>query len=184
MLARAARGQGLRSIAAASGVPEDTIRGRLRRFRSSAGRVRERFTRLAGVLAVDPVPLDPAGSVAGDAVVAVVAAAATPRPVPEHRGGARSDGHGGAAWSEPGHRRRPQAGSTSVAAGATAVALSGDRDQNAALGRRDLHQDRADIACVQVGALAEPDAAVPARRLTSPRAQLPALMQLTAGGRV
>ena len=76
MLARAARGQGVRSIAAASGVPEDTVRDRLRRFRSSAGRVRERFTRLAGVLAVDPVPLDPAGSVAGDAVVAVAAAAA------------------------------------------------------------------------------------------------------------
>jgi len=76
MLARAARGQGFRSIAAASGVPEDTVRGRLRRFRSSAGRVREGFTRLAGVLAADPVPLDPAGSAAGDAVVAVVAAAA------------------------------------------------------------------------------------------------------------
>ena len=38
--------------------------------------MREHFTRLAGVLAVDPVPLDPAGSVAGDAVVAVAAAAA------------------------------------------------------------------------------------------------------------
>ena len=76
MLARAARGQGFRSIAAASGVPEDTVRGRLRRFRTSAGRVREGFTRLAGVLAVDPVPLDPAGSAAGDAVVAVAAAAA------------------------------------------------------------------------------------------------------------
>ena len=50
MLARAARGQGFRSIAAASGVPEDTVRGRLRQFRSSAGRVREGFTRLAGVL--------------------------------------------------------------------------------------------------------------------------------------
>ncbi len=76
MLARAARGQGFRSIAAASGVPADTVRDRLRRFRGSAGRVREFFTRLAGVLAVDPVPLDPAGSVAGDAVVAVAAAAA------------------------------------------------------------------------------------------------------------
>ncbi len=52
------------------------MRDRLRRFRSSAGRVREFFTRLAGVLAVDPVPLDPAGSVLGDAVVAVAAAAA------------------------------------------------------------------------------------------------------------
>ena len=76
MLARAARGQGFRSIAAASGVPEDTVRDRLRRFRTSAAGVREFFTRLAGALAVDPVPLDPAGSVLGDAVVAVAAAAA------------------------------------------------------------------------------------------------------------
>ena len=38
--------------------------------------MREFFTQLAGVLAVDPVPLDPAGSAAGDAVVAVAAAAA------------------------------------------------------------------------------------------------------------
>ena len=76
MLARAARGQGFRQIAAVSGVPEGTVRGRLRRFRSSAGRVREFFTRLAGVLAVDPVPLDPAGSPLADAVVAVAAAAA------------------------------------------------------------------------------------------------------------
>jgi hypothetical protein len=76
MLARAARGQGFRSVAAVSGVPEDTVRGRLRRFRSLAAGVREHFTRLAGALAVDPVPLDPAGSVLGDAVVAVAAAAA------------------------------------------------------------------------------------------------------------
>jgi hypothetical protein len=76
MLARAARGQGFRGIAAASGVPEDTVRGRLRRFRSSAGRVREFFTRLAGGLAADPVPLEPAGSGLADAVVAVAAAAA------------------------------------------------------------------------------------------------------------
>ena len=76
MLTRAARGEGFRSIAAASGVPEDTLRGRLRRFRSLAGRVREHFTRLAGALAVDPVPLDPAGSVLADAVVAVAAAGA------------------------------------------------------------------------------------------------------------
>lgn len=76
MLARAARGQGFRSIAAASGVPQGTVRDRLRRFRALAGRVREFFTRLAGVLAVDPVPLDPAGSGLGDAVVAVAAAGA------------------------------------------------------------------------------------------------------------
>ena len=79
MLARAARGQGFRSIAAASGVPEGTVRGRLRRFRASAARVREFFTRLAGVLAVDPVPLDPAGSVLADAVVAVAAAVSAAR---------------------------------------------------------------------------------------------------------
>lgn len=79
MLVRAARGQGFRGIAAASGVPEDTVRGRLRRFRSSAGRVREFFTRLAGVLSLDPVPLDPAGSVLADAVVAVAAAVAAAR---------------------------------------------------------------------------------------------------------
>jgi hypothetical protein len=76
MLARAARGQGFRSIAAASGVPEDTVRDRLRRFRASAARIREFFTRLAGVLAADPVPLDPAGSLLADAVVAVAAVAA------------------------------------------------------------------------------------------------------------
>src|ERR1700746_1104547 len=49
-----------------AGVPEGAVRGRLRRFRASAGRVREFFTRLAGVLAVDPVPLDPAGSPLAD----------------------------------------------------------------------------------------------------------------------
>lgn len=76
MLARAALGQGFRGIAAASGIPQDTVRGRLRRFRSSAGEVRSFFTRLAGVLAADPVPLEPAGSPLADAVVAVAAAAA------------------------------------------------------------------------------------------------------------
>jgi hypothetical protein len=79
MLARSARGQGFRSIAAATGVPEGTVRSRLRRFRGSAGRVRELFTGLAGALAVDPVPLDPAGGALGDAVVAVAAAAAAAR---------------------------------------------------------------------------------------------------------
>jgi len=74
MLVRAASGEGFRSIAAATGVPEDTVRDRLRRFRALAGQVREFFTRLAGALAADPVPLDPAGSAAGDAVTAVAAA--------------------------------------------------------------------------------------------------------------
>src|ERR1700677_4260810 len=79
MLARAARGQGFRQIAAATGVPEDTVRDRLRRFRALSGRVREFFTWLAGMLAADPVPLEPAGSVLADAVVAVAAAAAAQR---------------------------------------------------------------------------------------------------------
>ena len=109
MLARAARGQGFRSIAAASGVPEDTVRGRLRRFRSSAGRVREGFTRLAGVLAVDPVPLDPAGSAAGDAVVAVARRRRGRGPVAGAHGvglGARGRGHDGVA-PVPGCRLPP-----------------------------------------------------------------------------
>lgn len=79
MLARAARGQGFRSIAAETRVPAWTVRDRLRRFRSSAGRVRGFFTRLAYALAADPVPLDPAGSGLADAVVAVAAAAAAAR---------------------------------------------------------------------------------------------------------
>jgi hypothetical protein len=79
MLARAARGQGFRSIAAATGIPAWTVRDRLRRFGSSAGRVREFFTRLAYALAVDPVPLEPSGSGLGDAVVAVAAAAGAAR---------------------------------------------------------------------------------------------------------
>lgn len=79
MLARAARGQGFRGIAAASGVPEGTVRSRLRRFRGLAGRVREFFTWLAGVLSPDPVPLDPAGGGLADAVVAVAAAVAAAR---------------------------------------------------------------------------------------------------------
>ena len=37
------------------------------------------FTRLAGALSPDPVPLDPAGSVLADAVVAVAATAAAAR---------------------------------------------------------------------------------------------------------
>lgn len=76
MLVRAARGQGFRLIAAATGVPADTVRDRLRRFRALAGRVREFFSRLAGALSPDPVPLAPAGSAAGDAVVSVAAAGA------------------------------------------------------------------------------------------------------------
>lgn len=74
MIARAARGQGAWSIARDTGVPEGTVRDRLRRFRLHAGRVREFFTRLAGALAADPVPLDPAGTALADAAAAAGAA--------------------------------------------------------------------------------------------------------------
>lgn len=63
--AEAVRGQGFRSIAAASGVPEGTAGARLRRFRASPSRAREFFTRLAEALAVDPVPLGLARQSAG-----------------------------------------------------------------------------------------------------------------------
>jgi len=57
-------------------VPEDTVRGWLRRAAGRAGQVREVFTRLAAELSADPVPLEPAGSPLADALVAVAAAAA------------------------------------------------------------------------------------------------------------
>jgi NADPH:quinone reductase-like Zn-dependent oxidoreductase len=115
-------------------------------------------------------------------------------------------------------------------AGATPVALTGDRETDAAalaaafdgrppglildfvwgppaeavfaaLARRGLHEDGADIAYVQIGAAAGPEASVPAVLLRSRRiritgsgagsasvaaitAQLPAYMQLIADGRV
>lgn len=74
-LASSARGHGHRRIAAALGISADTVRGWLRRFAAAAGQVREFFTRLARALSADPVPLEPAGSLVADAVVAVAAAA-------------------------------------------------------------------------------------------------------------
>ncbi|HUY52878.1 MAG TPA: hypothetical protein VMV92_45460 [Streptosporangiaceae bacterium] len=74
-LVLAAGGRGSWAVAAALKVPPDTARRWLRRFRGRAGQVREFFTRLAAALAADPVPLEPAGSLLGDAVVAVAAAA-------------------------------------------------------------------------------------------------------------
>ena len=75
-LAAAARGLGYRRIACELGVPEDTVRGWLRRAAGRAGQVREVFTRVAAALSADPVPLEPAGSPLADALVAVAAAAA------------------------------------------------------------------------------------------------------------
>ena len=92
MLARAARGQGFRSIAAASGVPEDTVRGRLRRFRASAGRVREFFTRLAGALSPDPVPLGRRAASWG------MRWCRSPRPGPRRRAGGRRSRCRAGSW--------------------------------------------------------------------------------------
>jgi hypothetical protein len=75
-LAAAARGQGHRRVAAELKVPEDTVRGWLRRAAGRAGQVREVFTKAAAALSADPVPLEPAGSPLADALVAVAAVAA------------------------------------------------------------------------------------------------------------
>jgi len=75
-LTAAARGEGHRRVAAGLGVPEDTVRGWLRRAAGRAGQVREVFTKAAAAVSADPVPLEPAGSPLADALVAVAAAAA------------------------------------------------------------------------------------------------------------
>src|ERR1022692_4769270 len=62
MLARAARGQGFRLVSAASGVPEGTVRDRLRRSGSGGGGGGDFFPRLAGVRGGAPVPRAPSGS--------------------------------------------------------------------------------------------------------------------------
>ncbi len=74
-LAAAAAGRGYRAAAAQLGVPADTVRGWVRRAAGRAGQIRAAFTRAAGALSPDPVPLDPAGSPLADALVAVAAAA-------------------------------------------------------------------------------------------------------------
>ncbi len=126
--------------------------------------------------------------------------------------------------------RKPAGLDRAAAAGATTVALTGDREEDAArlagalgggspglvldfvwagpaeamfsaLGRRGLQEDDADIAYVQIGALAGPEASVPSSLLRSRRIrisgsgagsasvatiidQLPAYMRLIAEGRV
>jgi hypothetical protein len=75
-LTAAARGAGYRRVARELGVPEDTVRGWVRRAAGRAGQVREVFTRVADAVSGDPVPLEPAGSPLADALVAVAAAAA------------------------------------------------------------------------------------------------------------
>jgi hypothetical protein len=75
-LVAAARGAGYRRIAGELGVPGDTVRGWVRRAAARAGQVRAVFTKVADAVSADPVPLEPAGSPLGDALVAVAAAAA------------------------------------------------------------------------------------------------------------
>jgi hypothetical protein len=134
-LAAAARGQGHRRVAAELEVPEDTVRGWLRRAGGRAGQVREVFTKVAAAVSADPVPLEPAGSPLADALVAVAAAAAAaagrwPRllavtAVGDRRGGHERDpagpGDGGRGvqrefplvrrgrWLSPSIRSRPRA---------------------------------------------------------------------------
>lgn len=70
-----ASGLGHRRIALLVGVPVSTVRGWLRRFAVNAGMVRVWFTVLAHDL--DPLlgPIEPVGSVVGDAVEAIGVAA-------------------------------------------------------------------------------------------------------------
>jgi hypothetical protein len=75
-LTAAGRGLGRRRVARDLGVPEDTVRGWLRRAAGRAGQVREVFTLVAAAVSADPVPLEPAGTALADALVAVAAAAA------------------------------------------------------------------------------------------------------------
>jgi Domain of unknown function (DUF6431) len=71
-----AAGAGHRPIAVMLGRPPSTVRGWLRAFAASAGRVRQAFTALAAGLVTDPPLPGPARSLLGDAVAAVAAAAA------------------------------------------------------------------------------------------------------------
>ena len=77
-----AAGSGHRLVAARLGRPASTVRGWLRAFASRAGQVRLVFTALAASLVTDPPLPAPAGSLLGDAVAAVAAAAVAAARVP------------------------------------------------------------------------------------------------------
>jgi hypothetical protein len=70
-----AAGAGHRPIAGLLGRPASTVRGWLRAFTGRAELVRQAFTALAAGLGTDPPLPGPAGSLPGDAVAAVAAAA-------------------------------------------------------------------------------------------------------------
>jgi transposase-like protein len=75
-VAGAAAGLGHRQVAERAGRAAATVRGWLRRFRSRAEVLRSAFTGVLCALDPDPLLPSPAGSPAGDAVAAIVAAAA------------------------------------------------------------------------------------------------------------
>ncbi|WP_051942994.1 DUF6431 domain-containing protein [Streptacidiphilus rugosus] len=70
----AAAGLGHRRIAAQLGRAEDTVRGRVRRFRTRSEEVRRHFTVALVALADDPMMPEPAGTAVADAVLAVASA--------------------------------------------------------------------------------------------------------------
>ena len=64
-------GQGHRRVAAGLGLPADTVRGWLRRFRRDAVAIRGLFVRWAFALDPELGPWTPAGTAAGDALEAI-----------------------------------------------------------------------------------------------------------------
>ncbi|MGH7744693.1 MAG: helix-turn-helix domain-containing protein [Candidatus Dormibacteria bacterium] len=74
LVAKAA-GAGHRHIASQRGLPEETVRGWLRRFAARAAEIREHFTRLAHRLGADLSTVLPRGSPVADAVEAIGVAA-------------------------------------------------------------------------------------------------------------
>jgi hypothetical protein len=75
----AAAGLGHRRIAAVLGLPADTVRGWIRRFRHRAQAVRSLFMTVLVTMAWDPVVPGPCGSPLADAVAAIAAAAEATR---------------------------------------------------------------------------------------------------------
>jgi hypothetical protein len=74
LMAKAA-GAGHRRIATRQGLPEETVRGWLRRFTTRAAAIREHFTRLAHRLGADLSTVQPRASPVVDAVEAIGVAA-------------------------------------------------------------------------------------------------------------
>jgi len=70
-LTRSVAGEGYRRVAAGLGVPADTVRGWLRRFRERAEAIRAHFTRCAVALDLELRAVLPAGGRVADALEAV-----------------------------------------------------------------------------------------------------------------